>query len=1017
MNKNILFLLCIVALNLFAKERITAVIPNSFPPYYIINDKNKADGFAIELLNSIAKEVDLEVEYIVKDSFNEANEIFTSKKADLIPNSGINAKRKKNSIFTSTTDTFRILAFKRVSSENITTLDQIKDKKVVVLKGNIAVELMKNHPKELLIIKNSNKEALFELLSGEVDVLIYPEIPTLNILKKLNLEDKIIPFGEALKEVKRAIRVQKDNPKLALKLDLGLSKLKESGEYHKIYTKWFGSHDTVEIEQSFLNKIYSSAILMLVMLIVLLFFLFRTLQLKKSVTILKNRFLNMFTEHDSIMLLIEPKSGKIIDANKSALKFYGYSKNEMLNLNIDKINTLSPKELKKQREEAFSNKNNMFEFSHKLKNGTIKVVEVHSSTIENEKGIVLFSIIEDVSERKIIEKKVKDQNIKLLTLKNNLDNAINAASLGLWEWDLINDITTWSDITYDMYGVNRNYPLNIKFVESLIHKEDLQIHRENIQKSLTEDLPINFEYRIIKDNEIRTIHAIGKTIKEAGKVIKLTGVVQDITNIKENEKELLSAQEIAKIGHYEFDIANNSFKSSFILDSIFGVPKNYKKTFETWIELIYEDDRQMMSKYFKSIIEKRVDFDKEYRIIDYTSKEIKWVHGLGVIRYDKYENPVKMFGTVQNINDRKIYESQMKQALSVFKNTNEGIMLTSSDNKIINVNPAFIKTTGYELNDVVGKTPAILKSFMYSKDFYKNMWEKIRNEGFWQGEITNKRKNGQFYEEYLTINAIKDKNGKIENYIGIFSDISVLKHQEKMILQQARTSAIGEMIGNIAHQWRQPLSVISTASTGMKLQLEIGSISQEDISNTLDKINQQSQYLSKTIEDFRGFFTEDISKVTEFNISQAIEKVEELTKDSFSNNFIEIKKDIDEEVYIYANKNLLIQALINIFNNAKDVLTNNKENENRLLFISVKEENSKIIIKIKDNGGGIAEENLERIFDPYFTTKHQSQGTGLGLYMTNQIISKQLHGSIHVSNTKYEYEGSEYLGACFLILI
>lgn len=1000
--------------NLNAQEIITAVIPKNFPPYYTLNENNKPDGFAIELLNAVAKEVNIEVKYTIKDNFNEVNEDFLNAKADVIPNSGIDKERLENSIFTDTTDTFRIVAFKRYSKE----IDNIEDKKVIVVEGNIGQNLMKNHPNELLIVKKSNKDALFSLLSGEADVLVYPEIPIINILKTINLNDKVISFGKPLKEVKRAIRVRKDKPELLEKLNLGLKKIKQSGEYEKIYSKWFGTHDIVEVKKSYLNTIYTSGIITISLFIITILFLIRTLQLKKSLVLSNNKFKNMFNNHDSIMMLINPNNGDIIDANKSAIKFYGYSKEELLSMNINEINLLSKEEIKKRREEAFNNKINRFEFSHKLKDGTVKIVEVSSTPIENENKKILFSIIEDITEKKANENLIKQQHLDLLTLKNTLDKAIEAASLGIWEWNARNNITIWSDISYDIYGIDKNLSINFKSIENLIVPEDLELYKENVEKALREKESFNFEYRIKKEDEIKTIVTIGKPIIENDQLIKITGIVQDITEFRKKEKELLTAQKIPKLGHYDYDIINDSFTTSIILDKTFGISKDYVKTFQSWMNLIHEDDKEMMKDYFFEIVSKKENFNKEYRIRDFKTGAIKWIHGLGVIKYNKDGSAYRMYGTIQDITQRKTYENQMKQALTVFENTNEGIMITNSNNEIINVNNSFILTTGYSIDEVIGKKPSILKSNIYPMNFYEEMWNNLNTKGYWQGEITNKRKNGELYEEYLTINVVKNSMGKIDSYIGIFSDISIIKHQEKMILQQARTSAIGEMIGNIAHQWRQPLSVISTAATGMKIQLEMmGELSKEQTIDILNKINEHSQYLSKTIEDFRGFFTEDLSQIKEFKIIDVFEKVKNLTKDAFTANFVELFYDIDEEIHIEGNSSLFIQALINIYNNALDVLKTKDSKDKKLLFIKAEKVNTKINIYIKDNGGGIPEEFIEKIFDPYFTTKHQSQGTGIGLYMTHQIITKQLKGNIIATNVSYTHEGKQYEGAEFFISI
>ena len=237
--------------------------------------------------------------------------------------------------------------------------------------------------------------------------------------------------------------------------------------------------------------------------------------------------------------------------------------------------------------------------------------------------------------------------------------------------------------------------------------------------------------------------------------------------------------------------------------------------------------------------------------------------------------------------------------------------------------------------------------------------------------------------------------------------------QERIVLHQSRIAAVGEMLGNIAHQWRQPLSVISTAATGLKLSLEFEEkIDKKEIANTLDIVNDNVQYLSKTIDDFRNFFKDDLTLLKESNLKDTFKRIRNLTSASFDNSFIKYSQDIDD-IYLVLNENLLIQALINLYNNSKDALVDKKYS--RCFFVSVKKNKKNIVIKISDNGGGIKDTIIDKIFDPYFTTKHESIGTGIGLYMTNQIITKQMKGNTSVKNIEFECEGNKYPGAEFTI--
>ncbi len=238
---------------------------------------------------------------------------------------------------------------------------------------------------------------------------------------------------------------------------------------------------------------------------------------------------------------------------------------------------------------------------------------------------------------------------------------------------------------------------------------------------------------------------------------------------------------------------------------------------------------------------------------------------------------------------------------------------------------------------------------------------------------------------------------------------------EKQLSEQSKMVSMGEMIGNIAHQWRQPLSVISTAATGMKIQKEFGILEDIQFIEYCDNINTNAQYLSKTIDDFQDFIKGDRTKDI-FNLTDNINTFLILVKGSIKNNHINIILDLEENININGYKNELSQCLINIFNNAKDILVENEIN-NKLIFISTTIKEKKVIIKIKDNAGGIPENVLPKVFEPYFTTKHKTQGTGLGLNMTYNLIVDGMNGSIVAANDSYEYNNKSYTGALFTIVL
>ncbi|MEA3553872.1 MAG: response regulator [Campylobacterota bacterium] len=235
-----------------------------------------------------------------------------------------------------------------------------------------------------------------------------------------------------------------------------------------------------------------------------------------------------------------------------------------------------------------------------------------------------------------------------------------------------------------------------------------------------------------------------------------------------------------------------------------------------------------------------------------------------------------------------------------------------------------------------------------------------------------------------------------------------LQKKDALIFQQSKLAAIGEMIGNIAHQWRQPLNSIGVTMMKLEINSDNDNLTKEMVTDTIDKTNSIISHMSKTIDDFRNFFSPTKSK-SEFLIKDNIESILSLIIPQFTNHNIDIKIIGPRDIKVFAYENELKQVLINIVSNAKDAIVNNNIEENGLIKIEIASDDEKLNIKISDNAGGIPSTIKDKIFDPYFTTKFKSQGTGLGLYMSKIIIEKNMKGSLVVQNNND--------GAVFMIQI
>ena len=249
----------------------------------------------------------------------------------------------------------------------------------------------------------------------------------------------------------------------------------------------------------------------------------------------------------------------------------------------------------------------------------------------------------------------------------------------------------------------------------------------------------------------------------------------------------------------------------------------------------------------------------------------------------------------------------------------------------------------------------------------------------------------------------------------LVASIEKIKLQEQILLERSKMAALGEMLESIVHQWRQPLSVIASEASSIRIQKELGALNDNAFIDSVNSIISSTKHLSQTISDFRDYFKTDKEKRL-FKVKEPLQKTLNLLESKFKEIEIELIEEIDD-VNVVGFYNELIQVFMNIINNAMDVIMELKEAERRLIFIKIYKKDETAVVKIKDNAGGIPEDIIDRVFDSHFTTKEHKEGTGIGLYMSKQIISEHFNGKIEVQNSEYEYEGARYKGAEFRLEI
>lgn len=229
-----------------------------------------------------------------------------------------------------------------------------------------------------------------------------------------------------------------------------------------------------------------------------------------------------------------------------------------------------------------------------------------------------------------------------------------------------------------------------------------------------------------------------------------------------------------------------------------------------------------------------------------------------------------------------------------------------------------------------------------------------------------------------------------------------LREKEQLLMQQSRQAAMGEMIGNIAHQWRQPLNTLGLMVQELPLVYDVGELNREFLRENVEKTMEIIRHMSQTIDDFRNFFKPDKEKV-DFDVAAVVKKTISLVKGSFNERFIRLQVNNGGAAMVHGYPNEFSQVMLNILDNARDAFPESAKAPQ--VTIDIGKEGEKAVIVITDNAGGIAEDDLAKIFEPYFTTKGPDKGTGVGLFMAKTIIERNMGGRLTARNTA---DGAEF---------
>jgi len=652
------------------------------------------------------------------------------------------------------------------------------------------------------------------------------------------------------------------------------------------------------------------------------------------------------------------------------------------------------------------------------KDGTSIEVEVlQNPLMEDGKAVGAVLSFHDVTEKNRLKKEAQYEH----QLANLYVNIVGTLVMTL---DLDGNVAMINHEGASLLGLSVDDLIGRNWFNNFVPESQKEEVRTVFESIIDGGLSLVSSYK----NSIRDVHNQEHVILWRNNYIKnidgdITGIISsgiDVTKEEQLSRKLFEQEHLYKLTFEEANIgiAHTSLNGMWIdtneyMSELLGYTKQEFQQMNV-SDITYKVDIDTDQQMMQQLLDKnKTNYHIEKRYI-HKNGTVIWVAISVVVLKDDSGHPLYFLKIIRDISQLKLLMYQLEEQKDRFEKiinfTPTPIMLYSEDGEILFVNKMFSENSGYSLSEV-STMDTFLELLFKNEDeqtmkelraYYKNPIEQQQV----QQSITTRH--GEKRVGVLNAVELDNTDGSARKlYLVAIVDITDLQKKDELMVAQSRQAAMGDMLAMIAHQWRQPLSVISMLANNINVKVELGEdVSKEDIDHLIVTLNKQTQYLSQTIDDFRDFFKPD--KVKEVvSVSTVIEKVENLMLKSLQNNNITLEVPPSSEIKLPIYINQLIQVILNLINNAKDAIKA-KGIEKGAIRINVDKDPKNVTISICDNGGGIDNSIADRLGQPYVSTKSKNS-TGLGLYMSIMIIENHFDG-------KLQWKSDEN-GSCFYIIL
>lgn len=474
-----------------------------------------------------------------------------------------------------------------------------------------------------------------------------------------------------------------------------------------------------------------------------------------------------------------------------------------------------------------------------------------------------------------------------------------------------------------------------------------------------------------------------------------------LESLKESQEMSQQAQRVASLGHYVFDIATGIWTSSEILDERLGIDAGYIRNTEGWLNLVHPEQRDEMSAYLKDYVLKGGNpFKKEYRIIRPIDRAERWLFGLGSLELDSDGLPVKMFGTIQDITERKLVEEAMRDSeekyRTLFEQSKDGIVIGTPEGKIQDANSAIAEMLGYssrkelleldsanELYDRPEERDALLR-IIGQQGFVKNY------------EVNMKRRDGSSIVVSMSATPSRDEKGKVVSVRSIIRDMTTHRLLEQQLIESQKLESIGRLAGGVAHDFNNFLTAILGYIDLAVMETSVGDEAREDLAEA----RAASERAANLARQLLLFSRREPVEMKPVNLNDIVGNLLKMLGRLIGEQY-SIKTDLAEDLQIInGDPGHLEQVLMNLVVNARDATSEGGTITLRARNVSIdpkvvktrtgKTESQFVELSVTDTGKGMDAETVSHIFEPFFSTKGAAVGTGLGLSVVYGIITQ--HG-------------------------